>query len=189
MELLFATANLHKYREVQTILGPSVSIIMPSSLGFEGDIPETGLTFEDNALQKAFFLWEKFHIPCFADDSGLEVDALNGAPGVYSARYAGANGNDRKNVEKLLHALKDSPVRTARFRCVIAFIQQGMPALFEGVVEGLITGEPRGDRGFGYDPVFIPNGYDITFAQMTEEAKNAISHRKRALEKMSLILP
>lgn len=189
MELLFATANVHKYKEAQTILGPSVSIIMPSSLGFTGDIPETGLTLQDNALQKALFLWKTFHIPCFADDTGLEVDALNGAPGIYSARYAGEEGNDTKNVEKLLRALKDIPVRTARFRCVIALVQQGTHAFYEGVVEGSIAKEPKGNQGFGYDPVFIPKGYDTTFAQMTDEEKNAISHRKRALEKLSLILP
>lgn len=187
MELLFATANADKYHEARTILGPSVSIIMPSSLGFSGNIPETGLTLKENALQKALFLWEKFHIPCFADDTGLEVDRLNGAPGICSARYAGPACRPADNIRKLLEEMKDLTNRAARFRCVIALILDGTPRFFEGSVEGSILRTPKGRGGFGYDPVFLPDGFVKTFAEMTEEEKNTISHRKRALEKMALL--
>ncbi|HRW94668.1 MAG TPA: RdgB/HAM1 family non-canonical purine NTP pyrophosphatase [Bacteroidales bacterium] len=185
MDLIFATANVHKCEEARTILGPLVSIIMPSTLGFSGEIPETGATLKANALQKALFIWEKFHTPCFADDTGLEVDALNGAPGVYSARYAGEACSPRENVKKLLHQLQNTSARTARFRCVIALITDGKPEFFEGVVEGKIIREPIGAGGFGYDPVFVPEGYNKSFAQLTATEKNLISHRKRALEKMA----
>jgi XTP/dITP diphosphohydrolase len=187
MELIFATGNKHKCEEARTILGPSVSIIMPSALGFSGEIPETGTTLKENALQKAAFIWDKFRIPCFADDTGLEVDALNGAPGVYSARYAGEPCSPLENVRKLLHRLQNTSARTARFRCVIALITDGQPEFFEGVVEGKIIREPKGAGGFGYDPVFVPDGYDKTFAELTATEKNLISHRKRALEKMALL--
>lgn len=189
MELLFATANVHKCHEAATILGPSVSIIMPSSLGFSGEIPETGLNLEENALQKALFIWDIFHIPCFADDTGLEVDALNGEPGVYSARYAGPACSPRANVKKLLKEMEGLACRKARFRCVIALIREGRPVLYEGIVPGSILTAPTGNGGFGYDPVFVPLGFNQTFAQMTEADKNAISHRKRALEKMALAFP
>ncbi|HNR27343.1 MAG TPA: RdgB/HAM1 family non-canonical purine NTP pyrophosphatase [Bacteroidales bacterium] len=188
MELLFATANLHKRQEAATILGSSFSIIVPSSLGFSGEIPETGLTLEENALQKARFIWDKFRIPCFADDTGLEVEALNGAPGVYSARYAGPSCSYTDNVNKLLEEMKDITLRKARFRCIIALILDGRPVLYEGIVPGSIITAPRGNNGFGYDPVFVPLGYEKTFAQMTEEEKNTLSHRKRALGKMALAL-
>ncbi len=187
MELIFATGNVHKCDEARTILGPSVSIIMPSTLGFSGKVPETGTTLKENALQKAVFIWEKFRAPCFADDTGLEVDALNGAPGVYSARYAGEACSPLENVKKLLHQLQNTSVRTARFRCVIALILDGQPEFFEGMVEGKIIREPKGTGGFGYDPVFVPDGYDKTFAQLMATEKNLISHRKRALEKMVLL--
>ncbi|NLA15904.1 MAG: RdgB/HAM1 family non-canonical purine NTP pyrophosphatase [Bacteroidales bacterium] len=185
MELLFATANVHKCHEAQIILGPSVSIIMPSSLGFTGEIPETGMTLQENALQKAMFLWEKFRVPCFADDTALEVDVLNGAPGVFSARYAGSDCRPEENVKKLLQDMQSSAVRTARFRCVIALVLHGQPQFFEGTVEGSILEQPRGTGGFGYDSVFVPAGYKKTFAEMCEADKNTISHRKRALEKMA----
>lgn len=187
MELIFATRNKHKCEEARTILGPSVSIIMPSALGFSGEIPETGTTLKENALQKAAFIWDKFRVPCFADDTGLEVDALNGAPGVYSARYAGESCSPLENVRKLLHRLQNTSARTARFRCVIALITDGQPEFFEGVVEGKIIREPKGAGGFGYDPVFVPDGYDKTFAELTATEKNLISHRKRALGKMALL--
>ena len=187
MDLIFATGNAHKCEEARTILGPMVSIIMPSTLGFSGEIPETGATLKENALQKAGFIWEKFRTPCFADDTGLEVDALNGAPGVYSARYAGDACSPSENVKKLLHQLQNNSLRTARFRCVIALILNGQPEFFEGVVEGEIIRELKGTGGFGYDPVFVPKGYNKTFAQLTATEKNLISHRKRALEKMALL--
>ncbi|MDD3521489.1 MAG: RdgB/HAM1 family non-canonical purine NTP pyrophosphatase [Bacteroidales bacterium] len=189
MELLFATANVHKCHEAATILGPSVSITMPSLLGFSGEIPETGLTLEENALQKARYIWDIYHIPCFADDTGLEVDALKGAPGVFSARYAGPACSHRENVKKLLREMEGFACRNARFRCVIALIRDGHPTLFEGIVQGSILTAPRGKGGFGYDPVFVPLGFNQSFAQMTETDKNAISHRKRALEKMALSFP
>ncbi|MDD2538523.1 MAG: RdgB/HAM1 family non-canonical purine NTP pyrophosphatase [Bacteroidales bacterium] len=186
MNLLFATANAHKCQEARTILGSSISIIMPSSMGFTAEIPETGLTLEENALQKALFIWNTFHLPCFADDTGLEVDGLDGAPGVFSARYAGPSCTPADNVRKLLEEMKDMKDRTARFRCVIALIRRGEPVLFQGIVQGSILYEPVGTGGFGYDPVFRPEGYDTSFAQMTEKEKNHISHRKRALEIMAL---
>ncbi|HHV03721.1 MAG TPA: RdgB/HAM1 family non-canonical purine NTP pyrophosphatase [Bacteroidales bacterium] len=185
MELMFATANIHKCYEARAILGPSVSIIMPSSLGLSGNIPETGFTLEENALQKSLFLWDKFHIPCFADDTGLEVDGLGGAPGVYSARYAGPACLPADNVKKLLEEMQYMTNRAARFRCVIALILNGTPQFFEGIVEGSIIRIPKGAGGFGYDPVFVPLGWDKTFAEMSEKEKNEISHRKRALEKMA----
>ena len=185
MELMFATANIHKCYEARAILGPSVSIIMPSSLGLSGNIPETGFTLEENALQKSLFLWDKFHIPCFADDTGLEVDGLGGAPGVYSARYAGPACLPADNVKKLLEEMQYMTNRAARFRCVIALILNGTPQFFEGIVEGSIIRIPKGAGGFGYDPVFVPLGWDKTFAEMSEIEKNEISHRKRALEKMA----
>ena len=187
MELIYATGNVHKCEEARTILGPLVSIIMPSTLGFSGEIPETGATLKENALQKAEFIWEKFGKPCFADDTGLEVDSLNGAPGVYSARYAGEACSPTENVKKLLRLLQNETNMTALFRCVIALINDGRPLFFEGVVEGKIIREPKGTGGFGYDPVFIPEGYNKTFAQLTATEKNLISHRKRALEKMALL--
>lgn len=185
MELIFATANIHKCREAQAILGPSVSIIMPSQLHFTQEIPETGVTLKENALQKACFIWEIFRRPCFADDTGLEVDALGGAPGVYSARYAGEHCTPRDNVQKLLREMDGINDRSARFRCVITVLTGGEPLFFEGTVEGSITRTPAGDKGFGYDPVFVPSGYTKTFAQLNAAEKNRISHRGRALANMA----
>jgi len=185
MELIFATANIHKCREAQAILGSSVSIIMPSQLHFTQEIPETGVTLKENALQKACFIWEIFRRPCFADDTGLEVDALGGAPGVYSARYAGEHCTPRDNVQKLLREMDGINDRTARFRCVIAVLTGSEPLFFEGTVEGSITCTPAGDKGFGYDPVFVPSGYTKTFAQLNAAEKNRISHRGRALTNMA----
>lgn len=189
MELIFATANAHKCAEAQAILGPSVSIIMPCHLGFTGQIPETGTTMEENARQKAQYIWNTFKRPCFADDSGLEADALGGAPGVYSARYAGEHATNEDNLHKLLTNMKGQSLRTARFRCVVCLIDaNGVPVLFDGRVEGRLLDRLCGQGGFGYDPLFVPEGFDQTFAQLAPAIKNGISHRGRALEKMASYL-
>lgn len=186
MEILFATANHNKVIEIEGKLGNEYKVITPADLGYEGDIPETHETIPENAVEKAQFVWDKFHKDCFADDTGLEVDVLGGAPGVYSARYAGLPKNPAQNVVKLLKELRGVPFeeRTARFRCVIALIEGGELHTFEGICEGNISLEPMGELGFGYDPVFIPKGMEKTMAMLTLEEKNAISHRGRAVEKL-----
>ena len=184
MELIFASANRDKLAEVRKIFGPRFNIILPSDLGFHGDIPETGLTLRENSLQKARFVSELFHKPCFSDDTGLEVDAIGGAPGVFSARYAGEPKSSARNIEKLLRELDGVPerLRTARFKCVVTFCDAGREELFEGVCEGTVNFAPVRDNAFGYDPVFIPRGYDRTMAEITIEEKNAISHRGKAMQ-------
>ena len=185
MEIVFATNNNHKLEEVRAIL-ESVKVLSLSDIGFHADIPETGTTLDDNALQKAEYIWNEYHIPVFADDTGLEVDALNGAPGVYSARYAGDNHDSDANITKLLKELKGQVNRTARFRTVVALIMSDAERqLFSGIVTGKIIDERRGAHGFGYDPIFIPSGYDNTFAEMDADVKNAISHRSRAIKKLA----
>lgn len=186
MEILFATANHNKVVEIAGKLGDNFKIITPAELGYGEDIPETHETIRENAIEKAQFIWDKFQKSCFADDTGLEVDVLGGAPGVYSARYAGLPKNPTQNVVKLLKELEGIPFeqRTARFRCVIALIEEGVLHTFEGICEGHISLEPMGELGFGYDPVFVPEGMERTMATMTLEEKNAISHRGRAVEKL-----
>lgn len=186
MEILFATANHNKVVEIAGKLGDNFKIITPTELGYGEDIPETHETIPENAIEKAQFIWDKFQKSCFADDTGLEVDVLGGAPGVYSARYAGLPKNPTQNVVKLLKELEGIPFeqRTARFRCVIALIEEGVLHTFEGICEGHISLEPMGELGFGYDPVFVPEGMERTMATMTLEEKNAISHRGRAVEKL-----
>jgi XTP/dITP diphosphohydrolase len=181
MEIVFATANPHKVAEVQQLLGNACEIITPQQLGYTDDIPETGATLQENALQKARFIFEKCGLPCFADDTGLEIDALNGAPGVHSARYAGNDKNPAANLQLVLKNLHDAACRTARFRCVVALIIDGSEHLFEGIVEGEILTEPHGAQGFGYDPVFRPAGYRCTFAEMSADEKNRLSHRGKAI--------
>ena len=188
MKLYFATNNIHKLKEVQEVVGDSFQIESMRSLGINEDIPEDQLTLEGNALQKARFLYDRTGESCFADDTGLEVDALNGAPGVYSARYAGEAKNSLDNMALLLKNMSGIQNRKARFRTVIALILDGKEYLFEGIVNGTITEEPRGTAGFGYDPLFVPDGYSTTFAEMDSEAKNAISHRGRAVEKLAAFL-
>jgi XTP/dITP diphosphohydrolase len=189
MEIIFATQNAHKISEVQSILGDRYTIISPGQLGFEGDIPEEAPTLEGNAFQKARFIHKMFNLPCFADDTGLEVKALDGAPGVYSARYAGEGKNSEDNIAKLLNELSDKDSREARFRCVIAYIDhRGAEHLFEGIVNGQILFEKQGAEGFGYDPVFCPDGFLISFAQMSQIEKNLISHRGRAVSKFVTFL-
>ena len=188
MKLYFATNNIHKLKEVQEVVGDSFQIESMRSLGINEDIPEDQQTLEGNALQKARFLYDRTGESCFADDTGLEVDALNGAPGVYSARYAGDAKNSFDNMALLLKNMSGKQNRKARFRTVIALILNGKEYLFEGVVNGTIAEEPRGTAGFGYDPLFVPDGYSTTFAEMDSEAKNAISHRGRAVEKLAAFL-
>ena len=186
MRIVFATNNQHKLSEIRQILGSRVEVLSLKDIGCDVDIPETGSTLEENALQKAQYVYDHYHIDCFADDTGLEVDALGGAPGVYSARYAGGEGHDSEaNMTKLLGELGENNNRRARFRTVIALIQQGEVHEFECIVNGQIIRERRGGEGFGYDPIFQPDGYDQTFAELGIEIKNQISHRARATAKLA----
>lgn len=189
-KIIFATNNLHKLNEIQSLLGNHFLLLSLTDIGFSGEIPETFPTIEGNALQKANYIFEKFNIPCFADDTGLEVDALNGEPGVFSARYAGSidlfgteEARSEANTQKLLESLVKHSNRKARFRTVIAYLIDGRDYVFEGIVNGSIATAKRGDGGFGYDPVFIPEGNDKTFAEMSLSEKNKISHRARAFAK------
>ncbi|MDR1673512.1 MAG: RdgB/HAM1 family non-canonical purine NTP pyrophosphatase [Bacteroidales bacterium] len=188
--LVFATANPHKLLEVQAMMPEGVLLRSLSDIGFSGNIPETEPSLEGNALMKARYISERYQLSCFADDTGLETEALGGAPGVYSARYSGIQGTPEEiseaNMAKLLHELSGADNRKARFRTVIACIDDaGSEFLFEGIVNGLIVETPRGNKGFGYDPVFMPDGYAITFAQMPLPVKNQISHRARAFQKFA----
>ena len=190
MKLVFATANRHKLEEVRAMLPGNLQIVSLSDIGFTDDIPETEATLEGNALLKVRHIHERYHLPCFADDTGLEAEALNGAPGVYSARYAGVEGAQelraKANITKLLRELVGKTNRRARFRTVIAYIDaRNHSHLFEGEVNGVIVEEVAGKEGFGYDPVFMPDGYDVTFAQMPLSEKNLISHRARAFRKFA----
>lgn len=183
--LVFATNNLHKLEEVRDILGGSFRIASLKEIGCTDDIPETAGTLEGNALQKARYVKDKFGYDCFADDTGLEVEALDGAPGVFSARYAGPGHDSEANMQKLLKELEGKANRQAQFRTVVALILEGWEYTFEGIVRGSILAERRGTAGFGYDPVFVPEGYAETFAEMGSEEKNRISHRARAVQKLA----
>ncbi len=197
MKIVFATNNEHKLSEIRSILGDSIEVLSLKDIGCDADIPETGKTLEENALQKAQFIYDHYHMDVFADDTGLEVEALNGAPGVYSARYAGGEGHDSEaNMTKLLNELGENNNRRARFRTVIALILKknvcpcGCTSIkeihqFDGIVEGEIIRERRGEEGFGYDPIFKPDGYDKTFAELGMDIKNHISHRARATAKLA----
>ena len=213
MKIVFATNNAHKLSEIRAILGSRIEILSLADIGCHADIPETGLTLEENALQKARYVYDHYHLSCFADDTGLEVEALGGAPGVFSARYASIaasvpvgrdsiaasvppSHDSQANMSRLLRELGENNNRRARFRTVIALIEKvpvcpcGCTAvkrehLFEGIVEGQIRREQSGVGGFGYDPIFQPDGYAITFAEMTPEQKNTISHRARATAKLA----
>lgn len=188
MKLVFATNNRHKLEEVSAILGAGFELLTPSGCGITEEIPETCPTLEGNAVRKADYIRERTGLDCFADDTGLEVAALGGAPGVRSARYATDGYDPEANTELLLRNLEGAEDRSARFRTVIALIIGGQTHLFEGTVEGEIIETPRGEGGFGYDPVFIPAGYDKTFAEMSAAEKNGISHRARAVEKLAAFL-
>ncbi len=181
-KLVFATNNAHKLDEVRRMLGDRVEVMSLEDIGCHADIPETADTLEGNARQKAEYIYRNYGTDCFADDTGLEVEALDGAPGVRSARYAGGNGHDSEaNMKKLLAEMHDKSNRKARFRTVICLIEKGEEHLFEGIVEGKIIEKKRGCSGFGYDPVFVPDGYGETFAEMGSEEKNRISHRAHAV--------
>lgn len=188
MDIIFATGNKHKVIEAAKALGDSFTLIMPNELGCNDDIPETGNTLQANAIQKCMYLWERFGKTCFADDTGLEVDALNGAPGVYTARYAGVGCSNEDNMQKLLGEMVRNESRSARFRTVVALMMGGEMHLFEGVLEGSIAQEKSGEHGFGYDPVFIPCGYDKTLAEISLDEKNLISHRGQVMRKLSSFL-
>ena len=192
MEIIFATGNQHKMVEAQKALGDSFTLIMPKELGLTEDIPEDGDTLVANAIQKAEYLWNKFGKNCFADDTGLEVDALGGAPGVRTARYAGEDKGTDANMAKLLAELEKvekaqgtAVPRTARFKTVVTLIIDGQVKTFEGVLEGEIARSRSGNEGFGYDPVFIPQGYNCTLAEISLDEKNAISHRGKAMRALA----
>ena len=191
-KIVFATNNPHKLKEIQSLLGDHFRLQSLNEIGFSGDIPEEKTTLEENALDKARFIFEKYACPCFADDTGLEVEALKGEPGVYSARYAGSlkeYGTEEKrsaaNISKLLARLSGNQNRNARFRTVIAYIDGKDEHLFEGIVNGSIIDVRRGAEGFGYDPVFVPEGYKDTFAEMPLDGKNKISHRAKAFNELN----
>ena len=184
-KLVFATNNAHKQEEVAAILGDQVELLSLNDIGCQTDIPETAETLEGNALLKSSYIYQNYHLDCFADDTGLEVEALNGAPGVYSARYAGGEGHDAQaNMLKLLHELDGKENRKAQFRTAISLILDGKEYLFEGVIKGEIIKEKRGDSGFGYDPISKPEGHDRTFAELGNDIKNQISHRALAVQKL-----
>ena len=187
MRIVFATNNAHKLAEIRSILGSSVEVLSLNDIGCHADIPETGHTLEENALQKARYVYDHYHMSCFADDTGLEVEALGGEPGVYSARYAGEGHDSEANMQKLLSKLANNNNRHARFRTVIALIMQDKAddvEFFEGIVNGQIAREKHGTEGFGYDPIFVPDGYDKSFAELGMDIKNHISHRARATQKL-----
>ncbi|MDR4988868.1 MAG: non-canonical purine NTP diphosphatase [Bacteroidales bacterium] len=185
LNLIFASHNPHKLEEVRAILGAGIQLGSLGDIGCYDDIPEPYESLEENALAKAAFVAERYGVHCFADDTGLEAEALDGLPGVHSARYAGAEKDNLANIRKLLQELSHRSNRKARFRTVIALVLDGQSYLFEGVVNGHITHEPRGLQGFGYDPVFVPDGFEQTFAEMDATQKNSISHRYQATRALS----
>lgn len=197
MKIVFATNNQHKLQEIRDILGNEFEIVSLKDIGCDVDIPETGNTLEENAMQKAQYVYDHYNLSCFADDTGLEVEALNGEPGVHSARYAeGTDHDSEANMAKLLRNLEGKDNRKARFRTVIALIQKqdvcpcGCTSIkkvnrFEGIVDGSIATEKHGTAGFGYDPIFVPEGYDKSFAELGESIKNGISHRAKAVAKLA----
>lgn len=188
MKIVFATNNAHKLSEVRAVLGEGFELVTLREVGITEDIPETGATLDENASQKAHYVYERTGLDCFADDTGLEVEALNGAPGVRSARYATDGHDFAANNRKLLHELEGKANRRARFRTVISLIRGGVEQQVEGIVEGAIATEEAGCEGFGYDPLFVPDGHTVTFAEMSADEKNAISHRGRAVVELVKLL-
>jgi XTP/dITP diphosphohydrolase len=188
LQLVFATNNRHKLEEVSAQIKGEIRLLTLEDIGCREDIEETGLSFEENASIKSRYVYDRYRLNCFGDDSGLIVDALNGEPGIYSARYAGSHGDHRANIKKVLEKLSGKGDRKAHFKSVISLIWDGQEHFFEGVVEGTIRQQPAGTGGFGYDPIFQPDGYDITFAQMPLEQKNTFSHRARAVQKLTAFL-
>ncbi|CAK7057902.1 MAG: dITP/XTP pyrophosphatase [Parabacteroides distasonis] len=187
-KLVFATNNSHKLQEVSKILGDNLELVNLHDINCQEDIPETADTLEGNALLKARYIKEHYGFDCFADDTGLEVEALNNAPGVYSARYAGPGHDAQANMQKLLCEMEGKENRKARFRTVIALILDGKEYLFDGIINGVITAEKKGESGFGYDPIFMPDGYTQTFAELGDDIKNTISHRALAVHKLAEFL-
>ena len=183
-QLVFATNNAHKLEEVAAKIKGSIQLVSLNDIGCTDDVEETGITFSQNASIKSHYIYSKYHLNCFGDDSGLEIDALSGEPGVYSARYAGKHGDHAANNQKVLEKLSSTNNRKARFRTVISLMWNGEEHFFEGVVEGTIRRELSGAAGFGYDPIFQPDGYTKTFAEMSLDEKNAISHRAKAMDKL-----
>ena len=183
-KLIFATNNSHKLRELSQIMPREIELLSLNDIGCDDEIPETGPTLEINAAQKSFFIWDKYGLNCFADDTGLEIEVLGNEPGVYSARYAGEARDANANITKVLENLHNESNRKARFRCVISLVINGQETQFEGIVDGKIATEKHGTSGFGYDPVFMPDGYDQSFAELSPEVKNGISHRGRAVMKL-----
>lgn len=184
MKICFATNNPKKIEEVKAALEPDFTIVSLAEIGCKEELPETGDTLDYNAFEKARYVYQNYGVSCFADDTGLEVDALEGAPGVYSGRYAGEPRSDERNVDLLLNNMNGMMKRSAQFRTIIALILEGEEHRFEGVAKGHITLERSGSKGFGYDPVFLPEGYDKTFAELSMQEKNAISHRGKAVRKL-----
>lgn len=187
-KLVFATNNAHKLEEIASILGDKIELLSLKDIHCQADIPETANTLEGNAIQKAEYIHQHYGMDCFADDTGLEVEALNGAPGIYSARYAGEGHDSEANMKKLLENMQDKENRKAQFRTAICLIMDGEKHLFEGIVKGEIIKEKKGGAGFGYDPIFVPEGYDLTFAELGNDIKNTISHRAKAVEKLCSFL-
>ncbi|MEO6978679.1 MAG: non-canonical purine NTP diphosphatase [Mucilaginibacter sp.] len=187
-QLVFATNNAHKLEEVAAKIEGQIKLLSLNDISCTDDIAETGTTFRENASIKSHYIYSKCKLDCFGDDSGLEIDALNGDPGVYSARYAGEHGNHDANINKVLTNLQNATDRKARFRTVISLIWNGDEHFFDGTIEGTIRHERAGTEGFGYDPIFQPDGYSITFAEMSLEEKNRISHRALAMEKLIAFL-
>ncbi len=188
MKLVFATHNQHKFREVKELVPSHIELLSLTDIGCFEDIPETEPTIEGNALLKARYVLNNYGLSCFADDTGLEVKALDGAPGVYSARFAGPENNADANMKKLLRLMNGHADRSARFKTIIAYCTSESEELFPGICKGEILQHPRGDKGFGYDPVFLPEGYEYSFAEMDQTTKGAISHRGQAIEKLVLHL-
>jgi|TARA_B110000495_G_C22960676_1_gene563124 XTP/dITP diphosphohydrolase len=184
MKIIFATNNAHKLHEVRSLLGDSIELLSLNDIGFKEEIPETQPTIEGNASQKSHYIFERYNVPVFADDTGLEIEALNGEPGVYSARYAGPNCSFQDNCDKVLFNLKAKSNRVAHFKTVVSLIIDGKETQFEGIVNGKMLEEGRGNDGFGYDPVFQPDGFQECFAEMSLEQKNKISHRGIAVRKL-----
>lgn len=184
MKLVFATNNLHKLQEIKQLLGNSIELLSLNDINCDDDIPENQETIEGNAAEKSFYIWNKYGLNCFADDTGLEIDALNGEPGVYSARYAGEEKSPEKNMDLVLQKLSEIKNRKARFKTVISLVIYGREVQFEGIVNGQILEEKRGKTGFGYDPIFQPDESHLSFAEMPMDEKNKISHRGRAVQKL-----
>jgi XTP/dITP diphosphohydrolase len=184
MKLVFATNNQHKLMEIQAMLGMDFELLSLNDIGCAEEIPEEQPTLEGNARQKAMYIFDNYGYSCFADDTGLEIESLDGEPGVYSARYAGESKDPQANMDKVLYKLEKINQRKARFRTVISLVLNGNEKQFEGIVEGEISREKKGGSGFGYDPLFMPSGYNKTFAEMSLEEKNRISHRAKAVQKL-----